>query len=144
MINFAIVGNQEVLHVFSWDENTQVGERWVAAMRSGAKLIKIEGYKFKFGDIFKDGIVYRKNDNEELQELELSTDIADNIVGFAGLIDDEIVGGIIVNRDIFGEDNLQRLQDVINSDHEIIESPVEVGIGWIYNGEGFLNPESGE
>jgi hypothetical protein len=137
MIKFALVVDQKVMHIFSYNEETPIGEKWIAAMRSNVLLKRIDGYLFNSGDILENNIIYRKNNSGSLEELPFIENMDQNRVGYAGIIDNEIIGGIIINKTIFGEERFLQFDNFINSNHTIVEATSDVEVGWVYNGINF-------
>jgi len=141
MVNFALIVNNVVKHVFSYDESRAVGEKWIAAMRSDVKIIKVSGYSFENGDTIINGVFYRKNSSGNLEALQQNNNIDENVVRYAGIIDDEVIGGIIITKSLLGQDNFDRFDQAINSSYLISECPLDVNVGWTYDGINFNLPE---
>lgn len=137
MIKFALVVDQKVVHVFYYDEAKPVGEKWIAAMRSDVLLKRIDGYLFNSGDIVENNIIYRKNNGGQLEQLPFVSNTDPDRVGYAGIIDNEIIGGIIISKSIFGEDRFLKFDNAINSDYAIVETSQDIQPGWVYNGTNF-------
>jgi hypothetical protein len=141
MINFAIVVDKDVMHNMAFDDTKNIGEKWIAILRSNPKIAKITGYAFSPGDILIDGELYRKNSLNELEKLNKDEGVDQNSVYFAAIFDDEIAGGMSMRKDIVEESLIRRVEEAFSSDYKIIEAPLGVGFGWTYNGTTFSKIE---
>ena len=137
MINFAIVVNEDVLYNMSFDGKTNMGEKWIAILRSNPKMLQITGYAFAPGDTVIDGEVYRKNSLNELEKLNKDENVDQNSVYFAAIFDNEIAGGMSLRKDIIEQSVIDRVKTAFISDYKIIEAPMGVGFGWTYDGTSF-------
>jgi hypothetical protein len=137
MINFAIVVDEDVLYNMSFDGKTNMGEKWIAILRSNPKMEQIIGYAFAPGDTVIDGEVYRKNSSNELEKLNKDENVDQNSVYFAAIFDNEIAGGMSLRTDIIEESVINRVKTAFSSDYKVIEAPMGVGFGWEYDGTSF-------
>jgi hypothetical protein len=137
MINFAIVVDENVLYNMSFDGKTNMGEKWIAILRSSPKMAQITGYAFAPGDTVIDGEVYRKNSSNELEKLNKDEGVDQNSVYFAAIFDNEIAGGMSLRKDIIGQSIVDRVEMAFSSNYKIIEAPMGVGFGWTYDGTSF-------
>jgi hypothetical protein len=137
MINFAIVVNEEVLYNMPFDATSSMGEKWIAILRSNPKIVKISGYAFAPGDVLINGEFYRKNSSNELDKLIKDEGVDQNSVYFAAIFDDEIAGGMSLRKDIIDKSIIDRVEKAFASDYKIIEAPLNVGFGWLYDGTTF-------
>ena len=140
MINFAIVVDNKVMDNMMFNESHPVGEKWVAAMRSNVKLIKSDHYQFEVGDKFINEEFYRLDEFGEFKKID-RLDIPENdIINYAAIIDDEVIGGRRISKQVFGIEKINRIEQAFNSDYEIIEAPNDVVFGWTYNENTFSPP----
>jgi hypothetical protein len=141
MINFAIVVEKEVLYNMPFDGTSNMGEKWIAILRSNPKIVKISGYAFAPGDVLIDGELYRKNSSNELDKLNKDESVDQNIVYFAAIFDDEIAGAMSLRKDIIDKSIIDRVEKAFSLDYKIVEAPMGVGFGWIYDGTVFSQLE---
>jgi hypothetical protein len=137
MINFAIVVEKEVVYNLIFDTTNNMGEKWIAILRSNPKMVKVSGYAFLPGDFLIDSEVYRKNSSNELEKLDKNESINDHSVHFVAIFDNEIAGAMSLAKGIIDQSVIDRVEKAFTLDYKIIEAPLDVSFGWSYDGTTF-------
>lgn len=130
-VRFALLVDNEVFNVMSFDEEHPVAEKWIAALRSNVVLVDTAGYsKVRKGYLYSDGNFFGPED--ETMEFPLSRtepDYEETIV-FAGVIDNEVIGLM----SFVAEETEPELYEITKagmlSNPSYAEIPDDVSYGW--------------
>jgi hypothetical protein len=145
MAKFAFVVNNSVKYVLSLTSDSEVNNKWIAALKSD---IVFKDASLNYGlaplDLFIDNKFYKNNNGNLVEVVENEDWQNSDSIRIAGIIDGEVIGMRIINKDAFSEEDLQRIVDAFLSNSSIIEisEDSQVSIGWNWDGDNFSEPSN--
>jgi len=140
-IKVAVVADNEVFHIFSFDEENSIAEKWIAAFRSGVEIVNIDEYKkIRKGYLYNDGNFYGPEDDSFSNPI-TKEDPDDSVsLNFAGIIDNEVIGLLTFVREEMADGFYELIKAGMSSNPTYHEVDSEVQEGWIFNGTTFEEP----
>jgi len=137
-VNVAVIAEGEVFHVFAFDEENPIAEKWIAAFRSGVEVINIDEYeKIRKGYLYDDGNFYGPEDaafSNPIAKQEVNNSVSLN---FAGVIDNEVIGLLTFVKEEMADGYYDMIKAGMSSNPTYHEAPSEVSEGWLFDGTNF-------
>ena len=140
-IKFAIVAENEVFHILSFDESNSIAEKWIAAFRSNVEIVNVNEYKkIRKGYLYNNGNFYGPEDTDFVNPISKEEADYEESIVFAGVIDNEVIGLMtFVNADMQeGYYELVRAGMFSNPTYHEVSDDVQEG--WIFDGTNFSSP----
>lgn len=140
-VHVAAVAENEVFHIFGFDENNSIAEKWIAAFRSGVEVVNIDEYKkIRKGYLYNHGNFYGPEDVNFLNPI-AKEDPDDSVsLNFAGIMDGEVIGLLTFVKEEMAEGYYELIKAGMSSNPTYHEVPEGVSEGWIFNGTIFEEP----
>lgn len=143
---FALIVEDDVFHTLIMDEDHPIGAKWIAALESGVKFIKINDFsQVKPGFFYKDGNFYDRGDTEMINPIsqDISEDPDKN--QYAGIMENDVIGIMTTVKSEMQEGTFDMVDAGIQSDPIIVEytnHPQKniIRAGWIWDGSSFSKP----
>lgn len=136
---FAVLADNEVFYGFIFDDETEVGSRWIAAILSNPVFINTELIESVCAGSTWDGDnFYLPNDSNPVEVLNESP--IKNWVKYTGVVGNEVFGNITFYQEDFTDDLLMLYRAAFNSNPTIIETTgsEDVPIGSVWDGSQFI------
>lgn len=138
---FAFVADGDVFYSLYLDPQHDVAAKWIAAGRSGVRMIPTPDYGYvPTGAILQDGKFYEPSDKNFKKPLP-TEDPYPGLYRYTGLIGNEVVGMITFVEYEIGIEMMQMIAAGMSSDPQLVEIPdelmSEVNVGWKYDGTKF-------
>ena len=141
---FALVADGDVFDTLGLPEDNPTGIKWSAGLRSGLIFKKtIEYSQLRSGCLFDGENFYDPEDLEMRTPLPKSPIDNPDVIKYAGIVGNEVIGFYTLDKTIMSEDFISMVCAGLESNPDIIEfdSSLNVQPGWIWNGTQFLSPE---
>lgn len=142
---YALVAGIDVFYIFSMNTDNPVASKWIAALESGVKLIKVNNYaQIRPGYLFKDNNFYSPDDIDMTNPLpEIHTEVEKN--QYAGIINNDVVGLFTMAKEDVTTEIYEMVDAGIQSDPAIInlqeyDNGLYVNIGWTFEDNKFSPP----
>lgn len=142
---YAIVAGEDVFYIMSMDTEHPVAAKWIAALESDLKFVKVNNYaQVRPGYLYKDGMLYAPEDTMFENPLpEVYSEIERN--QYAGVVGNDVIGMLTIDKKEISAVGYEMVDAGMQSDPVIVslsehDNGVFVNVGWTFKDNKFFPP----